>query len=149
MKSFASIASLSAVFAALIVAAAPSQAQTSEQSLTREQVRAELAQSRANGDYARLTDEGYGYLPAKHTGPRKSRQQVQAELEQARTDGTLAAETNDSYGFIQPTRVAQDSKSRAEVRAEYVRARKAGETNTLDEDYPEHIAATHRTTVRQ
>lgn len=82
------------VFAAALLTAGLAMA--ADTGLTREQVQQELAQARANGEFARLTSEDPGaYLPAK-AAPSRTRAEVRAELKKAQETGELAALNRDS-----------------------------------------------------
>ncbi len=103
MKSYFTIAALSA-FAALVSLAA--QAQTAP--MTRAQVSAELAAARSSGALERVASEGFG-LPTP----------VVREAAPANAPAAAAAQPQ------APT--SQSGLTRAEVRAELARARAAGE----------------------
>lgn len=96
------------VFAAALLTAGLAMA--ADTGPTRDQVRQQLAQARADGEFARITSEDPGaYLPAKAT-PSKTRAEVQAELKKARETGELAALNRDSglaHTTLQTTKPAK------------------------------------------
>lgn len=111
--------------AALVAAATLSlfglaaQAQSSDQPKTREQVRAELVEARANGELnSHLHGDDAHFRPQTFVST-KSRAQVRQETAEARANGEL-----DHYlqGEVYPAQNVVSTKSRAEVRAEAARA---------------------------
>ncbi|WP_425258813.1 DUF4148 domain-containing protein [Rubrivivax sp. RP6-9] len=154
-----SLRTLSIALAAATLFGNPALSQ--EGGLTREQVRAELAEARRNGDLRtggetglRMRDKFPGLYPAEPAAPApKSRQQVRRELEQARADGsmTLAGETGLTEAELAPHRFAARpalfAKTRDEVKAELATARRLGDmpagedSRTLAEAHPQAYAA--------
>jgi hypothetical protein len=149
--------SLSLVFAALIGNA------VADGGLTREQVKADLAEARRSGSlntggeiglplnelYPRLYPNAF---PARAAGPLKSRAQVQAELAEARRTGDIVVgesglRLNEISPGRYPTVPQAAGKSRDEVRAELAEARLLGDmqlgeySRTQAEINPQRYAA--------
>lgn len=100
----------------------PDIAPQGQQALTRAEVKAQLADARAQG-LLPTNDENYPVLVA--SGPSKTRAEVKQELAQARSEGLIA--TNDvDYPVVASN---APSKSRDEVKQELAKARASGELN--------------------
>jgi hypothetical protein len=171
-----SLRTLSIAMAAATLFINPTHAQP-QGGLTREQVKAELAEAIRSGElravgefHLRLRDLHPGrYAPAPAGPAPKTRQQVRLELEQARADGTLieAGELGLPRAEIAPhlfgARPPLFGKTRDEVKAELALARRLGDvaggedSRTLAEIYPEvyaparaeHLAATRARTAKR
>lgn len=83
---------------------------------TRDEVRAELVQSRAEGSLPQNTE----FVEFKNVPSTRTRAQVRAELEQDKAQGVARTE------YVEPPRIAS-GKSRTEVRAELEQAYAKGE----------------------
>jgi Domain of unknown function (DUF4148) len=123
--------------------------------LTREQVKAELAEARRNGALIADPDTGATFrdlaphrYPALPTTTGKSREQVKAELAEAQRNGTLIAnvDTGATYRDLAPDRypapVPVAGKTREQVRLELAEAIRLGDIpiddsgRTLAERFP-------------
>jgi hypothetical protein len=129
------------------------------QGLSREQVKAELAEARRTGDIIiggelgqRLFDAAPDRYPAPASMPAKARSQVKAELEEARRTGDLTAgeaglKLNQQRPDLYPPVMRLAGKSRDQVRAELAEARALGnlllgeDGRTLAEAFPQRYAA--------
>jgi hypothetical protein len=145
--------SLSLLLAALMGHAA------ADGGLTREQVKADLAEARRTGSLSADGESGlplsdlYPHLyPAHVAGPSKSRAQVQAELAEARrtgdlVDGLTGLKLNEVSPTLYPPVPQLARKSRNEVRAELAEAQLLGDmqmgedSRTLAEINPQRYAA--------
>lgn len=114
------------IFAAVIALTATHAvyAQDASAPKTRAQVKAELAQARADGTLDLHNREG---TYTEHFVSTKTRADVRAELDQARADGTLDRVNGNDYGVGLTELSAASAKSRAEVRAEVLKAVTAGQ----------------------
>jgi hypothetical protein len=127
------------IFAILLTAAGVANAQSPSQSLTREQVRAEVLAARAAGT---LGSGGEGYQgQVFETTSTLTRAEVRAQLAAARAAGALYE--GEAYpgpaGLLSPAPAASPL-TRAQVRAELAAARAAG-TVHVGEAYPGPLAA--------
>lgn len=111
-------------------------AQTPGAGLTREQVKAELMQARANGEIQQ-SEADYARFPV--TVSKVTREEVIAELVRARANGEIASGETDYPKMPQST----SHLTRAEVTAEMVRARKNGEMPVTNADFDVAQAKTH------
>lgn len=134
------------------------QAQAAE--ITREQVRAELAEARRNGELLAGGESGLRHrdisptlYPVSAAKGMKSRAEVRADLDRARASGELIAVGDAGLRerdlpHRQPAHVRMGDKSRADVRAELSMAQMLGEIvgvgedgRTLAEMHPHRYAA--------
>lgn len=124
---------------ALTLAAAAGSA-LSQGALTREQVKAELAEAIRTGDIVgngetgqKLNEMYPGRYPAKPVAPGKTRAQVRAELAEAQRTGDIVAngessrKLNELYPNRYPPKPVVAGKTRAEVKAELAEAVRNGE----------------------
>jgi hypothetical protein len=150
---------LALAFAAASLSGAPAFGQGA--GLSRDQVKAELAEARRNGELRtggeanlRLRDMHPDLYPAPAAAPApKSRQQVRAELEEARATGSLIVPGD--LGLTEyelaphrfPARARVAGKTRAEVKAELAEAKLLGDIpvgedgRTMAEIHPHLYAA--------
>ena len=118
------------VVAALSALAIVAQTAYADQTLTRAQVRAELAQAKANGQ---ISFGELDYPAAGPAGVASSRTQVVAELAQARAADLISSGDLD----YPPAVIASDATvTRAQVQAELARAQAAGMVSFGEGDYP-------------
>ena len=134
-------------------------AQSSETGLTRDQVRAELAQAQRQGDLPAAGDLGRTLrevspdrYPAPQAAAGLTRAQVRAELAQARSNGELlVGDTGLTQHDIAPQnfprRAVAQGKTRAQVRAELAEAQRTGDIvannetgEKLNEQFPQRYA---------
>ena len=145
--------------ALLVLTVGAAYAQGSQSGLTRDQVRAELADAQRRGDVPAagelgrtLRDITPNRYAAPEAAPGLTRAEVVAELQEARRNGdTQVGDTGHTQYEIAPqnfpTRVAVQGKTRAEVRAEYLEALRTGDLiannetgEKLNELYPRRYA---------
>jgi hypothetical protein len=112
---------------------------TSTSTLTRDQVKAELAQARRDGTLSNFANNDAAYPPAPvaTAGSGKTRAEVKAELAQAVRDGTLTNfDNNDADYPPAPVANAGSGKTRAEVKAELSAAGPRAPQYEVDHSYP-------------
>jgi hypothetical protein len=126
-------------FAALVLSTlGAAHAQSSQTHLTRDQVRAELAEAQRQGDLATgdlgqtLREISPSRYPAPQVAAALTRAQVVAQLEDARRNGELpVGDTGLSQYDIAPknfpSHAAAQGKTRAQVRAEFAEAQRTGD----------------------
>jgi hypothetical protein len=141
-------------------------AQSTESSLTREQVRTELAEARSQGTLPAIGDLGRslreispGRYPAPQAAVGPTRAQVIAQTEEARRNGDLlVGDTGLTQRDITPRnyapRFVAQGKTRAQVRAELAEAQRTGDIvannetgEKLNELYPQRYAKALRGTT--
>lgn len=129
MSKFVTTAAASAVFAGLIAFSGVATAQSSNNTLTREQVVTQLKDARASGELARIQSENGSFGPVEVGTSRVTRAQVIDELKRAQASGEMEVAFRDSYAHAFPlgNKSTKSSVTRAEVRAELYLARKNGE----------------------
>lgn len=155
------------VVAALVLSTlGAAHAQSSRTGLTRDQVRAELAEAQRQGDLLATGDLGRTLreispdrYPAPQAAAGLTRAQVVAQLEEARRNGELLV--GDS-GLTQhdiapqnfPPRAVAQGKTRAQVRAELAEAQRTGDIvannetgEKLNEQFPQRYAKVLRGTT--
>ncbi len=114
-----------AVALAAVLGASPAMAQEGS-TLTREQVKAEALQARANGTLNAVAGEASDEQRFWST---RDRNEVKAEVAEARARGQLVE--GDAYGYeVDRTVSPAASKSRAEVKADLMAAIKAGDLHS-------------------
>jgi Domain of unknown function (DUF4148) len=124
---------------ALALAAAAGGA-LSQGALTREQVKAELAEAIRTGDFVgngetgqKLNELSPGRYPAKPVAQGKTRAQVRADLAEAQRTGNIIGnghsgqKINEMYPGRYPPKPVVAGKTRAEVKAELAEAVRAGD----------------------
>jgi len=119
MKTITAVIAVAVLSAGVLLADG---AQAADVSKTREQVKAELAEARANGELVNYGSD-FAYPPvqqaqAKNVGTAKTRAQVLAELHEARANGTLDAMNNDASPAPVVPRTRLAAKASKEVNAE-------------------------------
>lgn len=126
------------IFAILLATAGVANAQSPSQSLTREQVRAEVLAARAAGT---LGSGGEGYQALVFDTPSTlTRAEVRAQLAAARAAGALyEGEAYPGPVHLLPAAPAANQLTRAQVQAELAAARAAG-TIHIGEAYPGPLA---------
>lgn len=114
--------------------------------LTREQVKAELAEAIRTGEYLvggeanlRLRDISPGMYPAKPPASKKTREDVKAELAEAIRTGDIISGEKGQSSYEQaphryPARPTTLGKTRAEVKAELAEAVRLGDAPIHGED---------------
>jgi hypothetical protein len=140
----------------LILAAAAGTTMAQNEPLTRDQVKAELAEAIRTGDLPagngidlKLYQVNPSNYPAKPNAVGKTRDQVKAELAEAIRTGNIVgdSETGAKLNQMVPSRYPAVStplgKSRAQVAAETVEARRLGLLEAGDREYPK-IATTEQ-----
>jgi hypothetical protein len=121
-----------------------SMAATTDAPVTREQVKAELAEAIRTGDVsqeesgAKLNEQFPQNYPANQVVASKSREQVQAELAEAIRTGNVSVEESgvklkEEFPFNYPEQRNVASKSREQVRAELAEARRTGQADAYIE----------------
>jgi len=134
-------------------------AQTAPAGLTREQVRAELAEAQRRGEIPLPGEVGRtprevtpGRYPAASAPAGLTRAEVVAQLKEARRDGDVeVGETGRTAYEIEPRNypqhMAEPGRTREEVRAEYAEARRTGDLvadgeigDKLNERFPRRYA---------
>ncbi len=124
--------SLGLVMAGVLVGLGAASAQASDIGKTREQVKAELRQALARGEVL-VSEVDYPPMPVLKSI--KSREQARAEVRQA----TAAGDTLVSEVDYPPTPVASGpSRSRAEVVAEMMTAKRNGSLYINEVQYPDN-----------
>ena len=119
----ATVFAVAVLSAGILIVSGAQAAQTTDASKTRQEVIAELAQARANGEVPAYSSDVTSTYIAAHNQAQvqvasKSRAEVVAELNESRADGSLAARNADDgqTQAIQHTRLA--AKPAKETNAE-------------------------------
>jgi hypothetical protein len=153
----------------LVLLAALGTAAQAQSEVTREQVKAELADAIRTGDILAPGDSGMKLnelypqrYPRPAAGPTVTRAQVKAELAEAMRTGDMLADgdsglkLNEEFPQRYPAVVAAPRKTRAEVRAELAEAIRTGDMLAagdsgikLNEEFPQRYANVRASQERQ